>query len=79
MSALTQVMHVMGSHRISNQLSDSNTEKFGGLLANGQYAWFAFDSNIVLYSKQFGSVVSSRSFAGNQKDKYLKVSCQKVS
>lgn len=76
MSALTQVMHVMDSHKIPNQLSESSTKKFGGLLANGKYAWFASEANFILYSKQFSSIMSSRSFAGNQKDKSIRVSNQ---
>lgn len=73
MSALKQVMQVIGSHHISNRLLDSNDDKCGGLLSNGQYAWFVSGANIILYSKQLECVVSSRSFAGNQKDKSLKV------
>lgn len=73
MSALKQVMQVIGSHQISNKLLDSNNDKCGGLITNGQYAWFVSEANIILYSKQLGSVVSSRSFACNQKDKSLKV------
>lgn len=73
MSALTQVMHIMDSHRIPDQLSEFNSEKFGGLLANGKYTWFASEANFILYSKQFSSIVSSRSFAGGQKDKSIKV------
>lgn len=73
MSALKQVMNVIGSHHISNRLLNSDDEKCGGLISNGQYAWFISGANIILYSKQLGSVVSSRSFAVNQKDKSLKV------
>lgn len=69
MSALKQVMHVIGSHHIPNQLLETNCEKLGGLLSNGEYAWFASGSNIIIYSKQLGSVVSHRSFAENLKVK----------
>lgn len=75
MSALKPVMQVIGSHPISNQLLESDSDKFGGLISNGQYAWFAYGSDITLYSKHLGSVVSSKSFATNQKDKSLKVCC----
>lgn len=74
MSALKQVMQVIGSHPISNQLLESDCDKSAGLISNSEYAWFAAGANLVLYSKQFGSIVSSRSFAVNQKDKSLTVS-----
>lgn len=74
MSALKQVMQVIGSHHISNQLLESDCDKSGGLISNGEYAWFAAGANIILYSKQLGSVVSSRSFAADQRDKSLTVS-----
>jgi len=74
MSALKQVMQVIGSHHISNELLESDCDKSGGLISNGEYAWFAAGANIILYSKQLGSVVSSRSFATNQKDKSFTVS-----
>ncbi|KAE9543994.1 hypothetical protein AGLY_001683 [Aphis glycines] len=73
MSSLKQVMQVIGSHHISNQLLDSDCDKSGGLISNGEYAWFAAGANIILYSKQLGSIVSSRSFAANQKDKSLTI------
>lgn len=73
MSASKPVMQVIGSHPISNQLLQSNSNKFGGLISDGQYAWFTNGAEITLYSKHLGSVVSSRSFATNQKDKSLKV------
>ncbi|XP_022175974.1 protein ELYS-like isoform X2 [Myzus persicae] len=73
MSALKQVMQVIGSHHISNQLLESDCNKSGGLISNGEYAWFAAGADIILYSKQLGSVVSSRSFATNQKDKSLTI------
>lgn len=74
MSAMKQVMQVIGSHPISDQLLESDCDKSGGLISNGEYAWFAAGAEIILYSKQFGSIVSSRSFATNQKDKSLTVS-----
>lgn len=74
MSAIQQVMHTIGSHHISDQLLENKCDKkFGGLLSNGQYAWFASGANVILYSKQLESIVSSRSFLGNQKES-LKVS-----
>uniref|UniRef100_A0A2S2P3S5 Protein ELYS n=1 Tax=Schizaphis graminum TaxID=13262 RepID=A0A2S2P3S5_SCHGA len=73
MSSLRQVMQVIGSHHISNQLLESDCEKSGGLISNGEYAWFAAGANIILYSKRLGSIVSSRSFAANQKDKSLTI------
>ncbi|KAL5237944.1 hypothetical protein ACI65C_005354 [Semiaphis heraclei] len=73
MSAVKQVMQVIGSHHISNQLLESDCDKSGGLISNGEFAWFAAGANIILYSKQLGSVVSTRSFATNQKDKSLTI------
>ncbi|XP_026815806.1 MATH and LRR domain-containing protein PFE0570w-like [Rhopalosiphum maidis] len=73
MSSLRQVMQVIGSHHISNQLLESDCDKSGGLISNGEYAWFAAGANIILYSKRLGSIVSSRSFAANQKDKSLTI------
>jgi hypothetical protein len=73
MSALKPVLQVIESHPISNQLFQPDSDKFGGLITNSQYAWFTNGADITLYSKQFGSIVSSKSFAINQKDKSLKV------
>eukprot|EP00102_Acyrthosiphon_pisum_P024721 XP_016661931.1 PREDICTED: protein ELYS [Acyrthosiphon pisum] len=73
MSTLKQEMQVIGSNHISNELLESDCDKSGGLISNGEYAWFAAGANIILYSKQLGSVVSSRSFATNQKDKSLTI------
>ncbi|XP_025191116.1 protein ELYS-like [Melanaphis sacchari] len=73
MSSLRQVMQIIGSHHISDQLLESDCPKSGGLISNGGYAWFAAGANIILYSKQLGSIVSSRSFAANQKDKSLTI------
>lgn len=73
MSALKPVMKVIGSHPISNQLFESESDKFGGLITDSQYAWFTNGADITLYSKQLGSIISSKSFAINQKDKSLKV------
>lgn len=67
MSALKQVMHVVDLHHLPNQLFESDCDKLGGLLNGSQYAWFASGSNIVLYSKQLGSVVSQRSFLESSK------------
>jgi len=74
MSALKQVMQVIGSHHISDQLLESDCDKSGGLISNGEYAWFAAGPNIILYSKRLGFIISSRSFIANQKDKSLTVS-----
>lgn len=73
MSDSNQVFSVVDSHRISSRLLESNSEKFGGLLTDSQYAWFAFDAKIVIYSRQLGSEVSSRSFNDDQNDSNLKV------
>ncbi|XP_025408942.1 protein ELYS [Sipha flava] len=73
MSALKPVLQVIESHPISNQLFQPDSDKFGGLITNSQYAWFTNGADITLYSKQFGSIVSSKSFAINQKDKSLKI------
>lgn len=73
MAALKEVMHTISSQRISNQWLESNCDKSGGFLMKGQYAWFASGANIVLYSKQLGFIVSSRSFDSDQKDKSFKV------
>lgn len=73
MSSLQEVMQVINTHHISNQLLESDSEKIGGLITDSHYAWFAFEATIVLYSKQLGSVVSSRSFGDHHKDKSFKV------
>lgn len=73
MSALNQIMRVVDAHQISDQLSESDGDIFGGLITNGQYAWFASGPKMIIYSKLLGSVVSSKSFAANQKDKSVKV------
>lgn len=72
MSSLSQVMQVVDSHHISNKLLESESKKFGGLITNGQYAWFASETNIFLYSKQLGSIISSKSFA-EKTNKSIKV------
>lgn len=67
-------MRVVDAHQISDQLLKSDGgDIFGGLITNGQYAWFASGSKMIIYSKLLGSVVSSKSFAVNQKDKSIKV------
>lgn len=75
MSDVTEVMHVVDSHCVSERLSSApNRNGSGGLMNNGQYAWFADGPNMIVYSKYHGCVLSNRSFAVNQKDKSLKVS-----
>ncbi|VVC44631.1 Hypothetical protein CINCED_3A002568 [Cinara cedri] len=77
MAALKEVMHTISSQRISNQWLESNCDKSGGFLMRGQYVWFAFGANIVLYSKQLGFILSSRSFDSDQKDKSFKITSVK--
>ncbi|XP_050548885.1 protein ELYS isoform X2 [Daktulosphaira vitifoliae] len=73
MSSLKQVMQVINSHQLPAQLIESNKSKLTGLINNGLYAWFAFEANIILYSKQLESIVSSRIFGDNFKDKSLRI------
>ncbi|XP_050440382.1 protein ELYS-like isoform X2 [Adelges cooleyi] len=73
MSSLNQVMQVIDSHQLPTQLYETDCERLGGLIADGLYAWFASETNIVLYSKQLGSIVSSRLFGDNLKDKSLTI------
>lgn len=74
MSSLTQVMQVISSHQLPAQLLEFDKKsKLSGLINNGLYAWFAYEANIILYSKQLGSIVSSRIFGDNFKDKSLRV------
>lgn len=73
MSALNQIMRVVDTHQIYDQLLESDGDIFGGLITNSQYAWFASGPKMIIYSKLLGSIVSSKSFAVNQKDKSIKV------
>lgn len=71
-----QVMEIIGdSHRVPERLFEgTDGEKLGGLTADGQYAWFAFGADFVLYSIRSRCAMCTKSFDDDgTRDKSFKV------